>query len=336
MAEALSRGPLIFLVVFALLGGIAATAGVQEPGQDGLVPRWGGSDNRLSISGSGFRPNERVTVTVRTDGWSAIFMVNANAEGSFLLETDLIVPSGSSVELTALGDQGTRRAAITSAPSAQQGQTISVMVTTDKPGYNLGEPVRFTLTAMNTSGSPVTVLWASGQRYDFLVRSADGAEVWRWSRDKVFILILQELTLSPGESLTFQEVWDQRDNNGQPVVTGTYVVVGVFTSTPPIQSSPRSFTIGQAGPPGVAAAWLDRPPGSPNAGDGCPAPGQWRLSYWSGEDTTSVAVALERCPRADRIWAHRSGRWFGYAKGRPEVSDLWNVLQGEAGFLHAP
>ena len=450
------------------LGALTSTTSAQE-GPDGLVPRWG-ENNLLSVSGSGFKPNERVALTVRADGRTSTFMPSANAQGSFLLQTNIMVPSGASVELQAMGDQGTGKAAITAAPplqgaGAQQGGPVTATVTTDRQSYSVGETVRFTLTVTNTGSSPVTVILPSGQRYDFVVRSSGGAEVWRWSygraftliygeqtldpgqtltysetwdqrnnngqqvpagqyrvtgiftsqppvesepvsfrigpgagsgdmlaanvrtdkpayqpgeqvqftltvtnpgpapvtymrplgpsgqrydffvrtadgrgvwhwsHGKVFTLALERHTLAPGETLTFNETWDQRDNNGQQVSAGTYTVTGVYVKEDPVESAPARFSIGQDIPPGAAAGWLDRPPTSAGAGDGCPAAGQWRLAYWSGETNTPAVTALQGCPSTDRLWTNREGRWLGHSKDQPAASDTWNLLRGEASFL---
>lgn len=80
----------------------------------GLTPSFG--DGRLTVAGGGFRPGERVTLTVRAGGTSQQFMTTADTRGQFRLATGLTLSPGASVQIEARGDQGTTQAAITSAP----------------------------------------------------------------------------------------------------------------------------------------------------------------------------------------------------------------------------
>lgn len=95
---------------------------------------------------------------------------------------------------------------------------------------------------------------------------------------------------------------------------------------------PGGRTLAQVSPVPGAGRWLDRPPASPGATETCPAPGQWLLLYWGGD--TAIALAAVACPNADLFWASREGRWFGYAIAAPAASDTWEVLRGEAHFVH--
>jgi hypothetical protein len=233
-----------------------------------------------------------------------------------------------------------------SAAAAQTGPIV-VTVTTDKPSYAPGEPVRLTLTARNVSTSPVPAN-GGAQEYDFVVRDASGADVWRWSAGKAFILIYRYGTLAPGETKTFSETWDQRRNDGQPVAPGTYRLFGTYTIDPPIDATPVSFTIGQGAPPATATAspsasppsgsdfppaWQSSPPRGPKAASDCPVSGQWLLLYW-GSSPVRIAAAATPCRDADRFWANREGRWYGFAPASPEASDDWVVSFGEALFVH--
>jgi hypothetical protein len=218
--------------------------------------------------------------------------------------------------------------------------TLVASVATDKSTYALGEPVQFTLQVRNTASAAVTVTLPTGQDYDFIVRAADGTEVWRWSHDQAFTQVVRQATFGPGETKTFTTTWDQRNNDGQPVGAGQFTVTGVYTGSPPVQSAPRPFTIGPGSPtptatvPPEQARWLDRPPASAGATPACPSSGQWLLLYWGGADGTPIAAAADRCTDADVFWVSRSGRWLGYSKTATAASDVWNVLRGEAHFAH--
>lgn len=252
-------------------------------------------------------------------------------------------------------ESGSRRSPAVEAPvPLLQAGLVTVSVTTDRVNYALGEPVQFTLTVRNPTQNALIFTRPTSQEYDFIVRTSGGAEVWRWSHDRAFLQVIETTTFLPGQARTFTETWEQRDNNGQQVVAGTYAVTGVFTSSPPIESPPHTFTIGLATPTATPTAtatptvtptvtptpspgqdrWFDRPPAGPGAMATCPSAGQWLLLYWGGTEGLPIATAATACPAADIFWVSRQGRWLGFAKTRPEASDTWNVLRGEAHFVH--
>jgi hypothetical protein len=76
---------------------------------------------------------------------------------------------------------------------------------------------------------PMTLYYRTTQRYDIVVTDSEDKEVWRWSKDKEFGQVLEQVSLEANESLTFSEVWDQRGNDGQPVPLGNYRVTATST-----------------------------------------------------------------------------------------------------------
>lgn len=88
-----------------------------------------------------------------------------------------------------------------------------------------GSTARMVLHVTNQSNQPVTLEFNSGQRYDFVVRTPQGAEVWRWSADRMFTQALGTETIAPGATLRFAESWDFGER------TGSYVVVARLTAT---------------------------------------------------------------------------------------------------------
>jgi hypothetical protein len=70
-----------------------------------------------------------------------------------------------------------------------------------------GDTVVLTLQVTNPSAAPMVFNFTSGQMYDFAVRTAAGAEVWRWSADRGVTQAVQPRTLGPGETWTFTERW---------------------------------------------------------------------------------------------------------------------------------
>jgi len=108
---------------------------------------------------------------------------------------------------------------------------IIVEVQTDKDEYALYEPVRMTLKIWNGGTMSVELVFASAQRYDFMVLK-DGEEVWRWSRDKMFAMVLGSLSLKPHERRVYTETW-----KASGAIPGKYNVVGVVTSRPTLKAT---------------------------------------------------------------------------------------------------
>jgi hypothetical protein len=88
--------------------------------------------------------------------------------------------------------------------------------------HKLGEPIPFTITV--AAAEPITLRYRTTQRYDIVVTDTEGKEVWRWSKDKAFGEALGEISLVANQSITFNESWDQRDNDGQQVPAANYIV----------------------------------------------------------------------------------------------------------------
>ena len=67
--------------------------------------------------------------------------------------------------------------------------------------------VRLVFHITNTTDRPVVLEFSSGQRYDFAVRNASQAEVWRWSAARSFMQALGTETIPPGGSLRYSATW---------------------------------------------------------------------------------------------------------------------------------
>lgn len=112
----------------------------------------------------------------------------------------------------------------------------------DRTVYSTGEPVRLTFAVTNPGPAPVTFTAPSSQLYDFAVLKG-GTEVWRWSAGRMFLTVLTDLTVPPGETRAFTETWDQRDRDGRPVGPGEYVVVGVIVGSEQSGLAPQRLSI---------------------------------------------------------------------------------------------
>lgn len=127
--------------------------------------------------------------------------------------------------------------------------TLRYEASITKQSYAAGEPIDITLAVTNTGGSPVSITFTSGQRFEFRVRRPRGGDVWFWSHDKAFLQVIQTISLKPGEALSFKEAWDQRDLQGRRVDPGPYEVVAIFMGRAAggdgqsVQLPPLFFTI---------------------------------------------------------------------------------------------
>ncbi|MDF9409575.1 MAG: N-acetylmuramoyl-L-alanine amidase XlyA precursor [Pelotomaculum sp. PtaB.Bin013] len=104
---------------------------------------------------------------------------------------------------------------------------IRYVLYTNKPTYRQGEDIVITLVKTNVAGRNITLRYRNAQRYDFVVRrSPEQTEIWRWSRGRSFASVASSVILRPGSSQTFQVIWNQKNNRGQQVATGTVTIEG--------------------------------------------------------------------------------------------------------------
>lgn len=100
-------------------------------------------------------------------------------------------------------------------------------VETDKDEYSSGEDVTIQLKVENNTNKPTSLTFPTSQRYDIII-TKDGKEVWRWAYEKVFAMAITVLKIKPGEVLSFEERWRQRDNEGNDAGPGDYKINGVM------------------------------------------------------------------------------------------------------------
>ncbi|HEY3280844.1 MAG TPA: BsuPI-related putative proteinase inhibitor [Armatimonadota bacterium] len=170
---------------------------------------------------------------LRTQGRVRVFTVPDNITGAqayYLLPGDvvqgsLVSPKGGKVWTL----RDLKRANL-SPPRPKAASSVRLELSTDATEYSTGTPIRLLLAVTNVGRDAVTLSHPSGQHYDFSVR-AQGREVWRWSAGRAFTTALSTTQIAPGETVTFSEVWGQRDSSGEPVQPGTYEVQGWLNAT---------------------------------------------------------------------------------------------------------
>jgi len=98
---------------------------------------------------------------------------------------------------------------------------------TDKDEYSSGEEVRIQIRVENNGDKPANLTFPTSQRYDIII-TKDGKDIWRWAYEKVFTMAITVLKMKPGEVLSFEERWRQRDNEGNDAGSGYYKINGVM------------------------------------------------------------------------------------------------------------
>ncbi len=116
-------------------------------------------------------------------------------------------------------------------------------VETDRDLYLRGETVRIVVTIINTGSETLTLNYSSGCKAFFNVETVSGAVVYEWERHVGCTLLPTSLTLQPGESTSFPFNWDQVDDFGIAVPTGTYVVRSEIPSLPQVQEGSAVISI---------------------------------------------------------------------------------------------
>lgn len=111
---------------------------------------------------------------------------------------------------------------------------LAAELSADKAEYQRGEAIRLQLLLRNDSEDPLTLTFASSQKYDFWVLDAAGDEVWRWSYSRLFLAVITHVDIMPGATIEFAETWDQLNNDGAAVPPGTYSIhAGIVIADPP-------------------------------------------------------------------------------------------------------
>ncbi len=125
-------------------------------------------------------------------------------------------------------------------------------IITDQPRYPLGEPVIIGFALRNLGPKPITYTFPSSKLFDVWI-TRGGAEVYRYSKGRVYLQATQTLTLQPNEVRRFEVIWNQLDNSGKQVGPGSYTAYAQLTSSgkqlPPVKASIQVGTTAVAAVP---------------------------------------------------------------------------------------
>jgi hypothetical protein len=155
------------------------------------------------------------------------------------------------------GFQGTADSrAVPELPATTPRQTsVSSTMTSDSDSLRLrldlpeqvpgGVPVRIRLVVENLTDRSLD-LYLRGRQisFDLVVEARAGDTVWRRLENEVIPAILRLETLAPRQSLTLEDTWDQRSNQGARVPPGAYRVhAELLTEGDPLVSPSRTLHI---------------------------------------------------------------------------------------------
>lgn len=84
------------------------------------------------------------------------------------------------------------------------------------------------LTVVNNSNNPITINHSSGQKYDFQLLDSNNETLYTWSADKMFIMIVSETVIKPGQTMEFSTTIEKEvmDNVGSKAVYLKAYLVG--------------------------------------------------------------------------------------------------------------
>lgn len=109
-----------------------------------------------------------------------------------------------------------------------------ILLSTDNVVYQSGEIITIKLKVFNYSAETIDFHFNSSQRYDFIIENKEGNEVWRWSQDMMFAMVLGEEILG----LSNPEVIYTEEHKGK-LRPGYYKITGIFVA----QEKPMSGSI---------------------------------------------------------------------------------------------
>jgi hypothetical protein len=103
-------------------------------------------------------------------------------------------------------------------------KSYGISMMTEKMSYSVGEPIKMTLKIFNYTEEDIIFCFNIAQRYDFIIEDEERNEIWRWSKDRMFAMILGEETLGPlNPEVIYTAEYKDRLNPGCYKVTGIFV-----------------------------------------------------------------------------------------------------------------
>lgn len=129
------------------------------------------------------------------------------------------------------------------APPAGRRESVTATLSSENPQVNVGvspslNGYDIVIVAINTSDKLLPFRFNSSQTYDIVITNEAGKEVWRWSREHFFTQVVRSDSIRPKGRWQFQETWNRRDNDGNPLEPGRYRISAIITSNPTVNAPP--------------------------------------------------------------------------------------------------
>ena len=109
--------------------------------------------------------------------------------------------------------------------SGETNMNYGISMMTDKMNYTVGEPIIMTLKIFNYTEEDIAFHFNTSQSYDFIIEDEEGNEIWRWSKERMFAMVLGEATLGP----TNPEIIYTVEYKGE-LSPGYYKITGVLVA----------------------------------------------------------------------------------------------------------
>ncbi|MGP7817952.1 BsuPI-related putative proteinase inhibitor [Niallia sp. 01092] len=97
------------------------------------------------------------------------------------------------------------------------------------------DEVEMQVKVSNLSDQPKKLRFASSQKYEIVIKSENGEEVFRYSLHKDFLQAIQNKTINPHETYVWKEIWDYKCE-GEKVEPGDYSIEAAFI---PMLNNPK-------------------------------------------------------------------------------------------------
>jgi hypothetical protein len=78
------------------------------------------------------------------------------------------------------------------------------------------------MTLRNWTGTPLELVFPSGQSYDVVIRNEKDEVVYRWSDGKAFTMVFRRETLAPRQERHYVVTARLGDKSGKPLPQGRY------------------------------------------------------------------------------------------------------------------
>ncbi|HXF81917.1 MAG TPA: S-layer homology domain-containing protein [bacterium] len=233
------RGPLLSALLAVLLAvgpaGAAIFTDIQGLPMQRAIERLAAKGIFRGASATTFNPSGAVT-----RGEFAVLLVRAlglDAQAAALpaFKDAAEIPRDQAPAIAALANMGTV------SPQKVELQKGPVLYTlaVDKRVYGPSERLRITFSMQNTSDQDLKFEYSTNLFADFVIRTATGEEVARWSIGQAFLPVSEPVPLAARQKIDLlAKEWKQLDQSDDPVPPGRYEIVAIHnTKANPTQVS---------------------------------------------------------------------------------------------------